>query len=69
MNCRRPNDPFPVCRRYCDGLLRGGDRSTVLEAIHRAEITGCPVAGPVMSQVGSNVGDRYSYAGYPAFPH
>lgn len=44
---------------------RGSDRQQVLEAIHRAEITGVPVAGLVMSRVGTDAGEAYSYAGYP----
>jgi capsular exopolysaccharide synthesis family protein len=45
---------------------RGSDRTTVLEAIHRAEITGRPLAGLVMSRVGNDVNATYSYAGYPS---
>jgi capsular exopolysaccharide synthesis family protein len=61
-------DPI-ILSRFADAIVmvvssRGADRSTVLEAVHRAEITCCPVAGLVMSQVGNDVGDRYSYAGY-----
>jgi capsular exopolysaccharide synthesis family protein len=62
-------DPM-ILSRFADAIVmvvssRGADRSTVLEAVHRAEITGCPVAGLVMSGVGNDVGETHSYAGYP----
>jgi capsular exopolysaccharide synthesis family protein len=63
-----------ILSRFADAFVmvvssRGADRTTVLEALHRAEVTGCPVAGLVMSRVRNNVGDNYSYAGYPASRH
>ena len=63
-------DPM-ILSRLADAFVmvvssRGADRSTVLEAIHRAEITGCPVAGLVMSRVGNDFGATYCYAGYTA---
>ena len=63
-------DPM-ILARLADALVivvsaRGADRATVLEAVHRAEITGCPVAGLVMSRVGNDVSATYSYAGYAA---
>jgi polysaccharide biosynthesis transport protein len=66
-------DPM-ILSRLADAFVmvvssRGADRTTVLEAVHRAEITGCPVAGLVMSRVGNEVSDTCSYAGYPASRH
>jgi succinoglycan biosynthesis transport protein ExoP len=63
-------DPM-ILSRFADALVmvvssHGADRTTVLEAVSRAEITGCPLAGLVMSRVGNDGGETYSYAGYRA---
>ena len=66
-------DPI-ILSQFADAFVmvvssRGADRTTVLEAMRRAETTGCPVAGLVLSRVSDDVGNAHSYAGYPASHH